>query len=230
MSETGRERLNAPQLWDRDVREGDKLVVETMGDASVEMSTGLTRTIHFFLHDSIEIMLTTLCDATEIDWDSIIAFRTAMHHAVDYLYDKGASACDFYNVYVEEKLVENWTISWHEIRMPNKPRVHFILKDSVTSSSTVVTESVDANHGTQNSGPAIKRRINSAGNTAALVHLAVGNELVAEGSAVVSAQTASTRGPGVPLVNRHTCLVPSQKSDRHKHLFPKMARLQQEDS
>ena len=106
-------------------------------------------------------------------------------------------------------------------RAPNKPRVHFILKDSVASSSTAATEGVDTTHGTQNSRPAIEGRINSAGTTAAPVHLAVGNELVAEGSAVVSAQTASTRGPGVQAVNHHTCLVLSQKSDRHKHPFLK---------
>jgi len=66
-----------------------------MGEVSVEMSTGLTCTIHFFRRDSIEIMLVALCDGTEISWGSIADFRTAMYDAVDYLYDEEASACDF---------------------------------------------------------------------------------------------------------------------------------------
>ena len=66
-----------------------------MGEASVEMSTGLTCTIHFFRRDSIEIMLAVLCDGTENSWGSIADFRTAMYDAVDYLYDEEASACDF---------------------------------------------------------------------------------------------------------------------------------------
>jgi len=70
----------------------EKLVVKTMGEASVEMSTGLTCIIHFFRRDSIEIMLAALCDGTEISWSSI---GTAMYDAMDYLYDEEASACDF---------------------------------------------------------------------------------------------------------------------------------------
>ena len=70
-------------------------MVETLGEDSVEMNTGLTCTIHFFCRDSIEIMLAALCDGTEISWGSIADFRTAMYDAVDYLYDEEASACDF---------------------------------------------------------------------------------------------------------------------------------------
>ena len=70
-------------------------MVETLGEASVEMSTGLTCTIHFFCRDSIEIMLAALCDGTDISWGSIADSRTAMYDAVDYLYDEEASACDF---------------------------------------------------------------------------------------------------------------------------------------
>jgi len=75
-------------------------VVETIGEASVEMSTGLTRTILFFHRNSIEIIMTGLCDAKEISRGSIADFRTAMLDSVACLYDEEASACDFYNVYM----------------------------------------------------------------------------------------------------------------------------------
>ena len=143
-----------------------------------------------------------------------------MYDAVDYLYVKEASACDF-------TMFKWMTNSW---RIGRFPTTNSRAKQTM---STLYTQGLGrlffhcGDRGcrhhprNQNSCPSIEGHINSAGTTAAPVHLAVGNELVAEGSAVVSAQTASTRGPGVQAVNRLTCLVLSQKSDRHKHPFPK---------
>jgi len=188
--ETGREYLTTSQLWDRSVREGEKLVIEIMEEVSVELFTGFTRIINFFRFDAIEIMLTDICDAKEAGRGSLASFRTAIPEAVGSLYDDEASACNFYDVYVKNKLVEDVTLSWHAIRAPNKPRVRFILKDSVASFSTAVTRTVNPTDMTHN-GPSINARVNFTTATATSVNPNVGDQLVAEGLPIVGAQTAA---------------------------------------
>jgi len=166
-------------------------VIEIMEEASVELITGFARIINIFRFDAIAIMLTDLCDATEAGRGSLASFRAAMHEAVECLYNEESSARNFYDVYVVDKLVEDFTLSWHASRARNKPRVRDMLKDSVTSFSTAATETVNPTTMTQTNGPSIERRVNSAGATAASVNPNVGDELVAEGLSVAGAQTAA---------------------------------------
>ena len=64
---TERGYLTTSDLWDRSVREGEHLVIGTMEQASVELMTGLTRITNFFRFDPIDVMLTDLCAATEVN-------------------------------------------------------------------------------------------------------------------------------------------------------------------
>jgi len=45
---TEREYLTVSHLWDRSVREGEQMVIETMEHASVELMTGFTRITYLF--------------------------------------------------------------------------------------------------------------------------------------------------------------------------------------
>jgi len=117
---TEREYLTASDLWSRSVREGEQLVIQIMEQASFELMTGFTRITDFFRFDAITVMLTDLCAATEAGRGSLADFSAALSQTVKILYDDEARACDFYDVYVENKLVEDLELSWHAIRAPNK--------------------------------------------------------------------------------------------------------------
>ena len=66
-------------------------------------------------------MSTDLCDATEAGRGSLASFRAAMLEAVECLNDEESSARNSYDVYVEDKLVADFTIFWHAMCAPNKP-------------------------------------------------------------------------------------------------------------
>jgi len=104
-------------------------VLEKMEEASVELMAGFTRTRHFFRFDPIEVMLIDICATTEAGRGSLADFSAVLFQTIEILYDNKARACDFYDVHVENKLVQDLELSWHEIRAQNKPRVHFVLKD-----------------------------------------------------------------------------------------------------
>jgi len=57
--------LTTQPLLDRVVRVGDKLVVEIMQEASVEINTEVSRIVNFFHSDSIEVMLLAISVAGE---------------------------------------------------------------------------------------------------------------------------------------------------------------------
>ena len=100
--------------------------------------------------------------------------------------------CDFYDVYVKDKLVEDLELSWHAICAPNKPRVRFVLKGSVASSSTAGTKTVNPNTMTHN-GPSIEERFNFTTATAASVNPNVDDQLVAKRLPLVGAQTTACK-------------------------------------
>ena len=56
-------------------------------------------------------------------------------------------------------LVEDLELSWHAIRAPSKPRVHFVLKDSVASLFTAGTQTVSPTTMTHN-GLSIEEHVN----------------------------------------------------------------------
>jgi len=58
--------LTTQPLLARVVRVGDKLIVEIMQEASVEISTGVSRIVNFFHGYSIEVMLLAISVAREI--------------------------------------------------------------------------------------------------------------------------------------------------------------------
>jgi len=76
---TKRGYLTTSDLWDRSVREGEQLVIETMEQASVELMTGFTRITDFFRFDPIAVMLTDLCADTEADRGSLAGFSAALY-------------------------------------------------------------------------------------------------------------------------------------------------------
>jgi len=88
--------------------------------------------------------------------------------------------------------VEELELSWQAIRAPNKPRVHFVLKDSVASSFTAGTQTVNPTTMTHN-GLSIEERINFTTATAASVNPNVGDQLVTEGLRIACAQTAACK-------------------------------------
>ena len=82
---TEREYLTTSDLWDRSVREGEQLVIETMEQASVELMTCFTRITDFFCSDPIAVMLTNLYAATEADRGSLADFSAALYQTVKIL-------------------------------------------------------------------------------------------------------------------------------------------------
>ena len=189
---TEREYLTASDLWDRSVREGEQLVIQTMEQASVELMTGFTRTSHFFRFDPIEVMLIDICAATEAGRGSLADFCTALFQTVEILHDDKVRACGFYDFYVENKILQDLEISCHEIRAPNKERVHFVLKDLVAFSSTTEPKTVSPTT-TIHNGLSIEEGVEFTTTTAAMVNPNVGAQLVAEGLTPVGAQTAACK-------------------------------------
>ena len=130
--------------------------------------------------------------STEVKGGRLADFGAALYQTVQSLYYNEARLCDFNDVYVENKLVEDLELSWHAIRAPSKPRVHFVLKDSVASLFTVGTQIVSPTTMTHN-GLSIEERVNFTTATATSVDPNVGDQLVTERLPIAGAQTAACK-------------------------------------
>jgi len=93
---------------------------------------------------------------------SIADFRSATWDLVgDFMVDWGEAACNFWEVWVEDKLQTNLKLTLHRISAQYNPRVHLKLKNSVAFSPAEASETVDTTHDPHTIDPAVGGHINS---------------------------------------------------------------------
>jgi len=141
--------LTTQPLLDRFVCVGDKLVVELMQEASVEISTGVSRVVNFLHSDNIKVMFLGISLAGEdrkrglFNRGNLADIGIALYEGVESWLDDEDAFGEYYEVYVEGNRVEDCTRSWLEIGAPHRPKVQLIHKSSTTAASMTAKASID---------------------------------------------------------------------------------------
>jgi len=223
--------LTTQPLLDRFVRVGDKLVVELMQEASVEISTGVLRIANFFHSHNVEVMLLAIGLAGEdrkrgvFNRGNLADISIALYEGVESWLDDEDAMSEYYEVYVKGNHVEDCTRSWRKIGAPHKPNVLLIRKSSTTAASVTAKASIDTTLQVQDEKKGANEHTHAHGTMSAPSQPDVTNQSVNKGIAVPhkksggrNSQPNEAKATGIqsaPSRDTPIALSPSKKIESH---------------